>query len=192
MKLLREGRTELLGEVIAHAKEGDRDALHFLYVRYADGVYACIERLVRDPHEAEDLTQTVFVKLIKVIGQYEDRGLPFAAWLHRVARNTALDYLRAYRSVPCEEVRSDEDGQDLLGQERLWSLREALEQLPPAQREVVALRYLEDFSIEEIAGITRRTRGAVRILLHRARSRLRKDLEGQDLEGQGLEGKELA
>jgi RNA polymerase sigma-70 factor (ECF subfamily) len=59
-------------------------------------------------------------------------------------------------------------------------VRQKVEELPPAQREVVALRYLQDFSIEEIAKVTRRTRGAVRILLHRARSRLRRDLEGKE------------
>jgi RNA polymerase sigma-70 factor (ECF subfamily) len=54
-------------------------------------------------------------------------------------------------------------------------------QLPPAQREVVALRYIQDFSIEEVSEITSRSRGAVRILLHRARVRLRKALEGKDI-----------
>jgi RNA polymerase sigma-70 factor, ECF subfamily len=68
----------------------------------------------------------------------------------------------------------------VVGEERhaVWKI---VAELPPAQREVVALRYLKDFSTDEIARITDRTRGAVRILLHRARARLRKTLEGKGI-----------
>jgi RNA polymerase sigma-70 factor (ECF subfamily) len=70
--------------------------------------------------------------------------------------------------------------QVIVGEERslIW---QTVSQLPPAQREVVSLRYIEDFSIDEVAEITRRSRGAVRILLHRARNRLRKSLDGKDI-----------
>lgn len=161
------------GEVIARAQDGDRDALHFLYVRYADGVYACIERIVRDPHEAQDLTQTVFMKLMRAIRLYEDRGLPFAAWINRIARNTALDYLRARRSVPCEEVRPPGEGDDNLDCERLWSLRDALSRLPAAQREVLVLRHIAGLSPVEIAERLGKSEGAVHGLHHRARVALR-------------------
>jgi RNA polymerase sigma-70 factor (ECF subfamily) len=168
-----EKKSELLSEVIARAQEGDRDALHFLYVRYADGVYACIDRIVRDPHEAQDLTQTVFIKLMRVIRLYEDRGLPFAAWINRIARNTALDYLRARRSVPCEEVRPAGEGDDNLDRERLWSLRDALSRLPAAQREVLVLRHIAGLSPLEIAERLGKSEGAVHGLHHRARRTLR-------------------
>jgi RNA polymerase sigma-70 factor, ECF subfamily len=168
--------TELMGEVIARAQEGDRDALHFLYVRYADGVYCCIERIVRDPHDAEDLTQTVFIKLIKVIRRYEDRGLPFSAWINRVARNTALDHLRARRLVPCEDVVPASSGQEQLDQERLWSLRAALEELPAAQREVLVLRHFAGLSPSEIAERLGKSEGSVHGLHHRARGSLRSAL----------------
>jgi RNA polymerase sigma-70 factor (ECF subfamily) len=173
-----QGADPLHGEVIARAKRGDRDALHFLYVRYAEGVHSCIRRIVHDRHEAEDLTQAVFVKLIRVIHTYEDRGLPFAAWINRVARNTALDHLRASRMVPCEEVRQaeTETTNEAADYERLWSLREALEELPATQREVLVLRHIAGLSPSEIAERLGKSEGSVHGLHHRARGALRSAL----------------
>ena len=98
---------EVIREVrfaIARAKEGDRDALRLLYVRYSDNVYGYVRSIVRDDREAEDLTQQVFMKLITVIVKYEDHGVPFSGWLLRLARNVALDHLRRRRPTPTEEV----------------------------------------------------------------------------------------
>jgi RNA polymerase sigma-70 factor, ECF subfamily len=161
--------SEREASAIARAKDGDRDALHFLYVRYADHVHACVQRIVRDPHEAQDLTQTVFTKLIRVIANYEDRGLPFSAWLGRVARNTALDHVRASRMVPCEEVFTGADHSREVATERLSSLREALAQLPEAQREVLVLRHIAGLSPTEIAERLGKSEGSVHGLHHRAR-----------------------
>jgi RNA polymerase sigma-70 factor (ECF subfamily) len=94
-----EGGT-LLAKAIAAAKAGDVSALHFLYVRYADDVQGYVRSIVRDRHEAEEITQDVFAKLIGAIARYEQREAPFAAWLMRVARNAALDHLRGRRHVP--------------------------------------------------------------------------------------------
>jgi RNA polymerase sigma-70 factor (ECF subfamily) len=175
------GTTDLLGDAIARAKQGDRDAIQFLYVRFADGVHKCVERLVHDPHEAEDLTQTVFIKLIRVIHRYQDRGVPFAAWINRVARNTALDHLRAARRVvPCEEVRDAAPGSGELDYERLWSLRAAIGQLPAAQREVFVLRQFAGLSPGEIAERLGKSEGSVHGLHHRARGTLRSALRELD------------
>ena len=65
-----------LGIAIARAQAGDMNALHFLYVRYADDVYGYVKSIVRDPHEAEDITQDVFVKLLSAIKKYEPRAVP--------------------------------------------------------------------------------------------------------------------
>ena len=77
-------------------------ALHFLYVRYADDVQGYVETIVRDRHEAEDITQDVFAKLIGAIARYEQREAPFAAWLRLIARTAALDHLRGRRHVPSQ------------------------------------------------------------------------------------------
>jgi RNA polymerase sigma-70 factor (ECF subfamily) len=118
----------------------------------------------------------VFVKLIRVIHSYEDRGLPFAAWINTVARNTALDHLRASRVIPCEEVRPTEDSDEEADYERLWSLREALEELPQTQREVLVLRHIAGLSPSEIAKRLGRSEGSIHGLHHRARGALRSAL----------------
>jgi RNA polymerase sigma-70 factor (ECF subfamily) len=181
LEMAGNGTTDLLGDAIARAKQGDRDAIQFLYIRFADGVHECIERLVHDPHDAEDLTQTVFIKLIRVIHRYEDRGVPFVAWINRVARNTALDHLRvARRVVPFGEVRDEALPNGEFDYERLWSLRDALGQLPAAQREVFVLRQFAGLSPVEIAERLGKSEGSVHGLHHRARGTMRSALRELD------------
>ena len=83
---------------------------HYLYSRYADDVRRFVQSIVRDHHEAEDITHDVFAKLIRAIQKYEEREVPFAAWIMRVARNAALDHVRSRRQIPVEEVWISEDG----------------------------------------------------------------------------------
>jgi RNA polymerase sigma factor (sigma-70 family) len=97
-------RDPAIARAVARAKSGDMDAIRFLYLRYRNNVYGYVLSILRDAHEAEDATQTVFIKLISVIHKYEPRQAPFTSWLFRVARNVAIDSLRQRRPVPCEEV----------------------------------------------------------------------------------------
>jgi RNA polymerase sigma-70 factor, ECF subfamily len=158
---------------VRRAQAGDRDALAYLYARYADNVCGYIRSVVRDHHEAEDLTQTVFVKLTRVIGKYQEREVPFFAWLLRVARNVALDHLRSNRSTPVEEVRgSDASVCDPSSSSPLRDLQEALDRLPQAQREVLVLRHIAGLSPMEIAQLTGRSEGSVHGLHHRGRRTL--------------------
>ena len=99
----------LVHAAVARAKDGDADALRFLYLRYADNVYGYVCSIVRDEHEAEDVTQHIFAKLLTALRRYEPRVAPFSAWILRVAYNAAIDHMRARRPVPCEEVRSTDD-----------------------------------------------------------------------------------
>jgi RNA polymerase sigma-70 factor, ECF subfamily len=158
-----------LGIAITRAQAGDMNALHFLYVRYADDVYGYINSIVRDPHEAEDLTQDVFVKLVPAIKRYEQRAVPFAGWLLRVARNAALDHLRSRRQIPCDEVRVSDPGYEQVASDRLRSLRAAFELLPEEQREVMVLRHIVGLAPGEIAGVLDKTESSVHGLHHRAR-----------------------
>src|SRR5204862_8079584 len=82
------------------AKQGDREALRYLYVEYADNVYGYVASLVRDEHEAEDITQHVFAKLLVVLPRYELRDVLFSAWILRVAHNAAMDVVRQRRAIP--------------------------------------------------------------------------------------------
>jgi RNA polymerase sigma-70 factor, ECF subfamily len=162
---------------IARAKTGDMDALHYLYVRYADSVQGYVRSIVGDHHEAEDVTQNVFAKLMTAIRKYEQRNVPFSAWILRVARNAALDHVRARRLVPCEEVRASEEGHEEAGFDRVQSLREALERLPAEQREVLVLRHVAGLSPGEIANRLEKTEGSIHGLHHRGRGALREALE---------------
>jgi RNA polymerase sigma-70 factor (ECF subfamily) len=170
----------LISDAIARAKEGDTGALHFIYVRYADDVYGFINSIVREHHEAEDVTQNVFLKLPRVISKYEERAVPFSAWLLRVARNAALDHLRARRQIPFEEVRTDDHGHEQVGFERSQCLRDALWTLPPEQREVLVLRHLVGMSPGEIASCLGKTEGSIHGLHHRGRAALQHMLREMD------------
>jgi RNA polymerase sigma-70 factor, ECF subfamily len=167
----------LVSQAIKRAQGGDRAALGFLYARYADNVCGYVRSIVHDQHEAEDITQQVFAKLIGVIGKYEERDVPFFAWILRVARNVAVDHIRRQRAIPVEDVRaSGEHGHDRVGHERMKDLHEALAQIPHDQREVLVLRHLAGLSPTEIAERTGRSEGSIHGLHHRGRRALTAEL----------------
>jgi RNA polymerase sigma-70 factor (ECF subfamily) len=172
----------VVAQAVARAKAGDHEAIRFLYMRYADNVYGYVRSIVRDHHEAEDVTQHVFAKLMTALPKYEAREVPFAAWILRVARNLALDHLRQRRAIPCEEVRELEPSRDDRGESQQTSLalREALEALPEDQREVVVLRHLVGLSPGEIAGRMNKSEPSVHGLHHRGRGALRTNLADRE------------
>jgi RNA polymerase sigma-70 factor (ECF subfamily) len=169
-------RDPAIARAVARAKSGDDDAIRFLYLRYKDNVYGYVLSILRDAHEAEDVTQTVFIKLMSVIHKYEPREVPFTSWILRVARNVAIDSLRQRRPVPCEEVFEPTRAADDSGRERRWGLEQALETLPDDQRDVVVLRHLVGLSPGEIADRMGRTEASIHGLHHRARLALRREL----------------
>jgi RNA polymerase sigma-70 factor (ECF subfamily) len=161
---------------IERAKEGDRDAMRLLYVRYSDNVYGYVRSIVRDEKEAEDLTQHVFLKLITAIRKYDDRGVPFSGWLLRLARNVALDHLRRRRATPTEEVYGADRPADEAELEHAHTLRTALAALPVEQREVVVMRHVVGLTPPEIAAHMGRSESSVHGLHHRGRRALQQEL----------------
>jgi RNA polymerase sigma-70 factor (ECF subfamily) len=168
---------QLVLAAVARAREGDGDALRFLYLSYADNVYGFVCSIVRDEHEAEDVTQQVFAKLTTALVRFEPRMVPFSAWILRVAQNAAIDHMRTRRPVPFEEVRSSELADDVTGRERFAELRLALDALPPEQRDVIILRFLVGLTPREVAERLGRSEDAVHGLAHRARRRLRAEMQ---------------
>lgn len=162
-------------QAVARAKQGDREALRYLYIRYADHVYGYVLSIVRDEHEAEDVTQHLFAKLMTKLEKYEPRAVPFSAWIIRVARNVAVDHMRQRRAIPCEEVRELQvhTGDDESSRHRSIDLRLALESLPEDQRQVVVMRHLVGLTPGEIAGKLGRTEPSIHGLHHRGRGALR-------------------
>ena len=170
------GNSRLVEQAIVRAKAGDSEGLHFLYVRYAADVQRYVMSVVHDHHEAEDITQNVFAKLMKAIKRYEQREVPFAAWIMRVARNAALDHMRARRAIPTEEVRVADGGQAQTSIGLGRDLRQALEQLPEDQREVLVLRHIAGLSPIEIAEALEKSESSVHGLHHRGRRTLQATL----------------
>jgi RNA polymerase sigma-70 factor, ECF subfamily len=165
---------------IARAKEGDRDALRLLYVRYSENVYGYVRSIVRDEKEAEDLTQHVFLKLITAISKYDDRGVPFSAWLLRLARNAALDHLRRRRATPAEQVYAADAADDQGRLEAARDLHAALDVLPDEQRTVVVMRHIVGLTPPEIAERMGRSESSIHSLHHRGRRALQEELRRLD------------
>jgi len=164
--------SQLVMTAVKRAQKGDMEAIHFLYVRYADDVLRYVRSFVHDHHEAEDITQNVFAKLIKAIKKYEQRQVPFTAWILRVSRNAALDHLRARRAIPVEDIRVEDDDHRQIALERGRDLKQALELLPEDQREVLVLRHIVGLSPTEIATTLGKTESSVHGLHHRGRRSL--------------------
>jgi RNA polymerase sigma-70 factor, ECF subfamily len=167
---------EAVTRAVTAAKAGDMDAIRYLYMRYKDNVYGYVLSILREPHEAEDVTQQVFMKLISSIARYEPRAVPFSAWIIRVARNVAIDHMRRRRSVSYEELpelagQGEESDRDLR-----WGLESALRELPADQRDVVVLRHLAGLTPGEIGERMGRTESAIHGLHHRGRQSLKRQL----------------
>ena len=109
----------LVAAATERARDGDDDALRLIYLLYADNVFGYVLSIVRDEHDAEDITSEVFARLPRALRHYKPSATPFAAWLLRVARNAALDHLRAQRSVPLAEVHASQESAELQARERL-------------------------------------------------------------------------
>jgi RNA polymerase sigma-70 factor (ECF subfamily) len=170
----------LVNRAVVRAKQGERDAVRFLYLRYADNVYSYVRTIVRDHHDAEDVTQQVFAKLMTAISKYEQRRVPFVAWLLRMSHNVAVDAVRARRPAPAEEIFGLEDSACEDASERARSLHAALAALPGDQRQVVVLRHVLGLSPVEIAEQLGRTNSSVYGLHHRGRRALCAELERLD------------
>lgn len=161
---------------VARAKAGDHEALRFLYVRYSNNIYGYVRSIVRDDHEAEDVTQHVFLKLMTRLAKYDDRGVPFFAWLLRLARNVAIDHLRANRLTPTESVIGPEASSGAES-DLNYTVRAALGNLPDEQREVVILRHVVGLTPPEIADHMGRSESSIHGLHHRGRRALQRELK---------------
>ncbi len=165
----------IVARAIARAKEGDRDGIRYLYLRFSDNVYSYVRAILRDDHEAEDVTQHVFAKLMTVISKYEQRTTPFAGWILRLAHNAAVDHLREQRTSPAGEIFGEDARMDE-NADRSTCLREALSTLPEEQRRVVVLRHVVGLTPPEIAAEMGHSESSVHGLHHRGRRALQAEL----------------
>jgi RNA polymerase sigma-70 factor (ECF subfamily) len=170
---------EDVDHLVAQARDGNSAAFDALYDLFAVRVYRFFRYRVANPESAEDLTQKVFLKMIEQLPGYKNVGVPFAAWLFRIARNTWVDELRtSHPAVPLDvllEEMSDERGpEDQAAERDDWAaVRRALAHLTDDQREVIACRFFAGMTPRETAAQMGRSEGSVRVLQHRALASMR-------------------
>jgi RNA polymerase sigma-70 factor, ECF subfamily len=177
--------TESDEALVARAKR-DREAFGCLYDRYVEQVYRFAHRRVKNHTVAEDITARVFQRALEQMPRFEWRGIPFGAWLVRIAANLIRDHDgHVQRHIPLHEWT--EGGEDVVesapGAEEHYAARQAagtlwqeVAALPIVQQQVLVYRFVRDMSIREIADTMGRTEGAVKQLLFRAVKRLRQRL----------------
>jgi len=175
-------------EVVRAAVEGDAQAFSQLYEQYVSRIYNYIYYRTGNQHEAEDLTERVFYRALRRIAHYQHKGVPFSAWLYRIAHNLVANWYRDQarrKEVALEDhlnfvERPDHPEHSLLtGQEQDLLMR-AIRTLPAERQQLLILKFVENMSNLEIAQIMRRSEGAIKSLYHRTLITLRETLESID------------
>jgi RNA polymerase sigma-70 factor (ECF subfamily) len=164
-------------QALVEAAKKDPSGFAALYDAHFERIYAFVARRVRDRSTAEDLTAEVFRHALAAIGGFEWRGVPFAAWLYRIAANEVADHrtksAREHESIAHYEEPVQDSVEGIEGIEHRATLYRLVDGLPADQRRVIVLRFAEERSIREIAGALGRTEGAVKQLQWRALQTLR-------------------
>jgi len=169
--------------LVTRAQQGDPTAFGELYEEYSPLVFRFLRRRVDGSDEVvEDLTEDVFVKVYEKLDRYVERGLPFTAWLYRIAHNHLVDYLRSrprYTAHSLDDVAEVAERHAPAAYGRVLdqqSLEPALARLTPEQRQAVEYRFLEGPSVAETASAMARSEEAVKKLQARALANLRRHL----------------
>jgi RNA polymerase sigma-70 factor (ECF subfamily) len=168
-------------EVVANASQGDKEAFGALYERFVDRIYNYIYYRTGNQHDAEDITARVFYRAMAHIGNYQDRGLPFSAWLYRIAHNLVANWHRdnsRRKEIPLDDsynVRhlGDHPETALIVNEEQENLLRLIRQLPPERQQLIILKFVEQLPNAEIGQMMGRTEGAIKSLYHRTLLTLR-------------------
>jgi len=178
-----------LADVIRRARQGEAEAFDELVDAYSARLYGYFYRLTGGHHDAEDLLQETFVRLVRTIDRYEHDGR-FDAWIFRIATNLVRDRVRRARraprppdrrspgvdDAPLEELPdadADEPGDRLHKAEQIDQLQQAIDRLPEAEREVILLRHFSQMSFKEVAGLMGTPLGTALARAHRGLAKLR-------------------
>lgn len=165
--------------VVEAAKNGDQGALANLYEYYFPKVYRYVATRLASSQDAEDVTEEIFLRVITNLQGFSWRGLPFGAWVFRIARNEVVSHVRRQKTrgatAPLTEELRATDQDHVLAVEMEMTLevvREAAGRLPEAQRQVIALRFGAGLSVAETAQALKKTENNVKVLQHKAIARL--------------------
>ena len=168
--------------LVQRAQQHDEEAFAELYEKYFDKIYRYVSLKIGNRVEAEDMTQQVFINALRSISSFKWRGLPFSAWLFRIAHNQVVDYLRKKTRQPVvslnESITASKDNPHKMTEQNMnvEQLVLATKNLTPAQQEVIALRFAGELPISQVARIMGKSEGAIKALQHSAIVSLRKIL----------------
>ncbi len=173
-------------ELIARAKI-DKEAFGQLYERYVGKIYNYVYYRTGNVADAEDLTARVFIRAMQHIGRYDDRGVPFSAWLYRIAHNLVANWHRdrsRRKIISLDDVsqwRINEAGPESLTQllEDRDALLATIRRLPADRQELLILKYVERLPNKEIGDIMGRSEGAIKSLYHRTLLSLREEIQSK-------------
>lgn len=176
-------------ELIARART-DKEAFGQLYELYVERIYNYVYYRVGNEADAEDLTSKIFYRAMQHIGRYEDKGVPFSAWLYRIARNLVANW---YRDQSRRTIISLDDiaqwqfsgeGPELSAEweENQEALLAAIRRLPAERQEMLILKFVDRQSNAEIGRIMGRSEGAIKSLYHRTLLSLREELTQMEQE----------
>jgi RNA polymerase sigma-70 factor (ECF subfamily) len=174
---------QAVAELVVKAQQGDQQAFASLYEQYSPLICRFLRRRVDGSDEVvEDLTEDVFVKVYEKLDRYVERGLPFTAWLYRIAHNHLVDYLRTLPRLSTQsldavaEMPERQTVSDFTRVLDRQALEPAMARLTPEQRQAVELRFLQGMSVLEAAATMGRSEDAVKKLQARALANLRRHL----------------
>jgi RNA polymerase sigma-70 factor, ECF subfamily len=172
-------------EILTKAAQGDLDAFGLLYERYVERIYNYIYYRTGNSSDAEDLTERVFHRALRHIVNYKDRGLPFSAWLYRIAHNLVANWHRdnsRRKEIPLDEsysvgFQSEHPEIELMRLEDRERLIAVIHHLPAERQTLIILKFVEHLSNTEIGQVMGRTEGAIKSLYHRTLLSLRDQFE---------------
>lgn len=176
-------------DILTRASQGDRDAFGLLYERYLDRIFNYVYYRTGNLHDAEDLTARVFQRAMNHIKNYTDRGVPFSAWLYRIAHNLVANWHRdrsRRQEIPINDVpvlpsKGDHPERNLVRSQEQSALLRLIRRLPPERQNLLILKFVENMSNAEIGAIMGRSEGAVKSLYHRTLLALRDQLGDQNI-----------
>ncbi len=175
-------------EILNLASKGDRAAFGLLYERYIDRIYNYVYYRTGNISDAEDLTARVFQRAMNHIVNYTDRGVPFSAWLYRIAHNLIANWHRdrtRKQEIPLSDVPLVSKGEppesNLIHNQQQEALLKIIRDLPAERQSLLILKFVEHLSNAEIGEILGRSEGAVKSLYHRTLLALRNDIGDPDL-----------
>lgn len=173
-------------ELLVEQAKVDPEAFGVLYQQYVDRIYSYIYYRVSNHHDAEDLTARTFQQALSHIGRYVNRGVPFSAWLYRIAHNIVANWYRARsrrKFISLDDLivlssrgKTAPDTIAERNEERAILLR-AIRRLPEDRQQLLILKFTDRHSNREIGQIMGRTEGAIKSLYHRTLLALRDELQ---------------